>query len=228
MKKQDLILSLEGNNNLIQTNWKSSPSEPMDLMKDWVRQAKVNIAEPLGMTLATVDRSGMPWNRVVLIKELNEFSIIFGSNSASNKGEDIEHNSIVAGSLWWRESVQQIQFRGFASIARSKSAELFNRRSREAKAVAICSRQSQLLTSQSELEIQVKELVDSNKILSKPDTWNAYQIIPIEYEFWQGDVSRLHKRLRYSLCPELELNQEHNFSESELTKRKWVQQKLQP
>ncbi|MGL4883463.1 MAG: pyridoxine 5'-phosphate oxidase C-terminal domain-containing protein, partial [Waterburya sp.] len=28
-------------------------------------------------------------------------------------------------------------------------------------------------------------------------TWQAYQITPIEYEFWQGDASRLHKRLRY-------------------------------
>ena len=44
-------LSLAGNNDLIQTNWESPPADPMDLMKDWVGQAKeAGIAEPLGMT----------------------------------------------------------------------------------------------------------------------------------------------------------------------------------
>ena len=221
-------MSLEGNSNLIQTNWDFPPPNPMDLMKDWVRQAQQQkVAEPLGMTLTTVDRFGFPWNRVVLIKQLKDFSIIFGSSSLSNKGINIEDNPRVAGSLWWRESIQQIQFKGFASILPSKSAELFNRRSREAQAVAICSRQSHPLTSSSELEMQIAELISSNKTLSKPDNWNAYQIVPVEYEFWQGDPSRLHKRLRYSLHPELDSNQTH-FTESELADREWVQQQLQP
>ena len=223
-----LTLSLEGNSNLIQTNWKSPPTNPMDLMKDWVRQAKqAEFAEPLGMTLTTIDRSGLPWNRVVLIKQLDEFSIVFGSSSVSEKGKNIEHNSMVAGSLWWRESIQQIQFRGFASIAESRSEELFNKRSRKAKAVAICSSQSELLASEAELETKIAELVSSNKTLSKPATWNAYQIIPVEYEFWQGDASRLHKRLRYSLQTSPDLTQTH-LAESELTDRNWIQQRLQP
>ena len=221
-------MSLEGNSNLIQTNWKCPPTDPMDLMKDWVQQAKqAGVAEPLGMTLTTIDRFGLPWNRVVLIKELNEFSIVFNSSSNSEKGKNIEHNSRVAGSLWWRESIQQIQFKGFASIAVSKSEELFNKRSSEAKAVAICSQQSQLLKSRSKLKTEIINLVDSNETLSKPATWNAYQIIPVEYEFWQGDASRLHKRLRYSLHPELDLTRTH-LVESELTDKSWIRQQLQP
>ena len=225
-------MSLEGNSNLIQTNWDSPPTDPMDLMKDWVRQAEqAEVAEPLGMTLTTLDRFGMPWNRVVLIKELNEFSIVFGSSSTSDKGKNIEQNSKVAGSLWWRESIQQIQFQGFASIVTSKSEELFNKRSPEAKAVAICSQQSQLLKSRSNLEMnlemKVAKLVDSKEILFKPPAWNAYQIIPVEYEFWQGDASRLHKRLRYSLHPELNLTRTH-LVESELIGKSWIRQQLQP
>ena len=197
-------------------------------MKDWVRQAEqAGVAEPLGMTLTTVDRFGMPWNRVVSIEELNEFSIVFGSSSTSEKGKNIEQNSKVAGSLWWRESIQQIQFKGFASIAVLKSEELFNKRSPEAKAVAICSRQSQLLKSRSNLEMKVAKLVDSKEILFKPPAWNAYQIIPVEYEFWQGDASRLHKRLRYSLHPELDLTRTH-LVESESIGNSWIRQQLQP
>ena len=128
-------MSLAGNSNLIKTNWKSPPADPMVLMQDWVKQAEaVGIAEPLGMTLTTVNSAGWAWNRVVLVKEFKQASIIFGSSSASDKGQDIEHNAKVAGNFWWRESVQQIQFRGYAAIASpSQSDLLFEKRSQSVR-----------------------------------------------------------------------------------------------
>ena len=203
----------------------------MDLMKDWVQQAKeVGIAEPLGMTLTTINHAGLPWSRVVLIKKLNEFSIVFGSSSLSEKGKNLKQNSIVAGSIWWRESIQQIQFRGFASIAAEETSErLFAERSREAKAVAINSQQSKVLKSESQLKTKIAALNCSKQILPRPLTWNAYEILPIEYEFWQGDASRLHKRLRYNLqISGLDLTHKSNLLKSELTTRKWIQYRLQP
>ena len=106
-------------------------------MKDWIRQAQeAGIAEPLGLTLTTVNQIGWSRNRVVLVKEFSESSIIFGSSSLSDKGRDIEHNSKVAGSFWWRESVQQIHLRGFAVVASvEKSNQLFHERSRSAQAI---------------------------------------------------------------------------------------------
>lgn len=224
-------MSLAGNSSLIQTNWKSPPSDPMELMKDWVKQAeKVGISEPLGMTLTTVNQAGWAWNRVVLVKELNKSSIIFGSSFLSDKGKDIEHNPKVAGSFWWRESVQQIHFRGFASIAsEERSNRLFEGRSRSAKAVAICSQQSQPLKSESDFKNRVAALNSSQKPLLRPLSWNIYQIIPIEYEFWQGDASRLHKRLRYSLqVSNIDLSQESDITELVVASGTWNQQRLQP
>jgi pyridoxamine 5'-phosphate oxidase len=79
------VLSLEGNSSLIQTNWEFPPINPMDLMKDWIIQAqKAGIAEPLGLTLTTVNQIGWSRNRVVLVKEFSESSIIFGSSSLSD------------------------------------------------------------------------------------------------------------------------------------------------
>jgi len=69
-------MSLEENSSLIQTNWESPPIDPMDLMKDWVGQAKeVGVSEPLGMTLNTVNKASQPRDRVVLVKlkRLNPF-----------------------------------------------------------------------------------------------------------------------------------------------------------
>lgn len=228
------ILSLEGNSSLIQTDWASPPINPMDLMKDWLMQAqRVGISEPSGMTLTTVDRAGWSRNRVVLVKELAESSIVFGSSSLSDKGKDIDRNPKVAGNFWWRESIQQIHFRGFAKIAsESKSEQLFARRARSARAVALCSQQSQPLkseSSESDLKNRFEVLNRSEQPLQRPSTWNAYKIIPIEYEFWQGEATRLHKRLRYSLqMPDVDFSKVSNLNDLELTQGKWIQQRLQP
>jgi dihydrophenazinedicarboxylate synthase len=224
-------LSLEGNSSLIQTDWESPPINPIDLMKDWIVQAqKAGIAEPLSLTLTTINQIGWSRNRVVLVKEISESSIIFGSSSLSEKGRDIEHNPKVAGNFWWRESVQQIHFRGFAVVASTeKSNQLFQQRSRSAQAVAICSQQSQILESESDLKTKFTALNQSEQPLTRPSTWQAYQITPIEYEFWQGDASRLHKRLRYSLqIPNVNFSQLSNLDGLDLTQGIWIQQRLQP
>ncbi|MFM2314277.1 MAG: pyridoxamine 5-phosphate oxidase [Cyanobacteriota bacterium] len=224
-------MSLAGNSNLIKTNWKKPPADPMVLMQDWVKQAQLaGITEPLGMTLTTVNQAGWAWNRVVLVKEFNPASIIFGSSSNSDKGQDIKHDARVAGNFWWRESVQQIHFRGYAAIvSSSKSDFLWQTRSRSAQAIAICSQQSQLLKSELDFQTEVGALEHSDKILLRPFGWNAYQITPIEYEFWQGDASRLHKRLRYSLqVPHVDFPQPSDLTESVIQSAIWTQQRLQP
>jgi dihydrophenazinedicarboxylate synthase len=222
-------MSLKGESSLVKTDWNFPPANPMDLMKDWLTQAeKANISEAWGMTLSTIDEAGWPWNRVVLLKELGESSLIFGSSSISSKGRDIERNGKVAGSLWWRESIQQILFQGFAFVASAeKSDYLFDNRSRSAQAVSLLSQQSQILESDEDLRHKVEVLCHSKKLFSRPQTWNAYEVFPIKYEFWQGDASRLHKRLQYTLeLPNVDLSQELN--KSIFNRGKWVQERLQP
>jgi pyridoxine/pyridoxamine 5'-phosphate oxidase len=223
-------MSLAGNSNLIKTNWESPPADPMVLMQDWVQQAQaVGITEPLGMTLTTVNPAGWAWNRVVLVKEFKQASIIFGSSSSSDKGKDLEHNAKVAGSFWWRESVQQIHFRGYAATASpSQSDLLFEKRSRSAKAIAICSQQSQPLKSESIFKTEVQTLEKSAQVILRPLNWNAYEITPVEYEFWQGDASRLHQRLRYTLQISNVAAQGSNLAESVIKSAIWTQQRLQP
>ena len=224
-------MSLEGNSNLIQTNWQSPPKNPMNLLKDWVAQAQnFDVSEPLGITLTTIDRSGWLRSRVVLAKELGESSIIFGTSSLSEKGKDIEHNPKVAVNFWWRESVQQIHCKGFAYIAsKKKSDRLFENRSRDAKAVALSSKQSQPLKSELDLKTKFAALNNCDRSLQRPPTWNAYKIIPTEYEFWQGDATRLHKRLRYRLeIPQIDFAFVQNIDESKIATGTWIQQRLQP
>jgi len=182
------------------------------------------------MTLTTVDRDQPARSTVVLVKELSESSIIFGSSSLSQKGANIKDNPQVFGCFWWRESIQQIHFRGFAAIASvEKSDQLFYRRSRSAQAVALSSQQSQPLESELDLKTRFEALKNSEQPLTRPPTWNVYEIMPIEYEFWQGDSSRLHKRLLYSLqIPQVDFSQISNLNGVDLTLGSWTQQRLQP
>jgi pyridoxamine 5'-phosphate oxidase len=102
------------------------------------------------------------------------------------------------------------------------------KRSRSAKAIAICSQQSQPLKSESSFKTEVQALEQSDKELSRPLNWNAYEITPIEYEFWQGDASRLHQRLRYTLQIPNVVRAASNLAESMIKSSIWTQQRLQP
>ena len=69
------------------------------------------------------------------------------SSDISQKGRDLQTNPIAAGTLWWRETMQQINFQGTVTkLANSISDEIFNERPPAAQAVATISTQSALMT----------------------------------------------------------------------------------
>ncbi|KAL0416957.1 UNVERIFIED_CONTAM: Pyridoxine/pyridoxamine 5'-phosphate oxidase 1, chloroplastic [Sesamum latifolium] len=61
-------------------------------------------------------------------------------------------------------------------------------------------RQSTVIPGREALHQQCKELEEKypegNKI-PKPQNWGGYRLIPESFEFWQGDESSVHLRLRY-------------------------------
>jgi dihydrophenazinedicarboxylate synthase len=194
-------MTLTGNHSIVDSGFDAPPSNPMLLFKQWLNQADVlKISEPRGFVLSTVDNSGKPSSRVVLLKDLDDKGIIFSSSSLSQKGKDLSSNPIVSGTLWWRETMQQINFAGAVTILPDDMSDaIFNERTMEAKAVASISIQSDIMRDEQLIRAAVTSLIKADKPISRPKTWHAYHIKIDSIEFWLGSADRFHNRLHYDL-----------------------------
>jgi len=206
-------MSLTGNPQLTESGLDHPPNNPLFLLHQWLETAdRIGVNEPRGFVLSTISNSGRPSTRVVLLKASDQSGIIFTTNQQSAKGKDLESNPCSAGTFWWRETIQQVNFIGkVTQLSKEISDKLFEERTREAKAVAAISKQSSLLTDEKELRDKILKLIHSKSKIERPKEWNAYYLILETIEFWQGSKDRFHKRLRY-----------------DLVNNSWQHQKLQP
>ena len=71
--------------------------DPMDQFRFWFDQAReTELKEPNAMVLATVDESGQPFTRTVLLKKLEDEGLVFFTNYESRKASNIAGNAKVA------------------------------------------------------------------------------------------------------------------------------------
>lgn len=83
--------TLAGNPSLVNPGFNEPPHNPLHLLQQWLSEAdRLNISEPRGLVLSTVDSTGRPSSRVVLLKTIDETGAIFVSSSASKKGLDLQ------------------------------------------------------------------------------------------------------------------------------------------
>jgi pyridoxamine 5'-phosphate oxidase len=176
-------------------------TDPIQLLHHRIEEAeRLGIVEPKAFVLSTVDLSGKPSSRAVLIKAVDSTGIVFASSELSKKGQDLHQNPMVAGTLWWKEIDQQINFCGHASkLDASISDELFSKRPREARAIAAVSIQSAPLIDEDALREMRDKLVQQPDPIKRPNAWHAYHIAIEAIEFFHFSKVRFHSRLRYDL-----------------------------
>lgn len=205
--------TLTGNPALAHSGFDELPRNPLHLLQNWFHDAiRLNVSEPGGVVLSTVDGNGKPSSRVVLLKTIDDTGVIFASSSSSKKGMDISNNTSVAGTLWWRETMQQVNFMGCAvKMKPSISDEMWSERTREAQAVTTISDQSSAMVDEERIKQRIKDLINSKTNIPRPETWCAYHINIQDIEFWLGSQDRFHHRVQYKLNNDV-----------------WHHQKLQP
>ena len=103
---------------------------PFEQFDAWMQQAlDANIIDPTAMCLATVDDSGRPWQRVVLLKGFDENGFVFYTNLSSRKALNINSNSQASIQFSWLQLDRQVIVGGRAErLADTEVLEYFNSR----------------------------------------------------------------------------------------------------
>ncbi len=87
--------------------------EPLVKVNKWLQEAlKLEVALPHAMNLSTVDDSGQPSSRMVLLKSISDKGIIFFTDYESHKGQMLNANSKAALNFWWAKTDKQIRIQG--------------------------------------------------------------------------------------------------------------------
>jgi pyridoxamine 5'-phosphate oxidase len=174
---------------------------PLKQFEGWLEQAvKAGVEDPTAMVLATVEESGIPWQRIVLLKGISDGGFVFYTNLDSNKARAINQQPEVSLLFPWNVLDRQVIVGGTARRMSSvEAARYFLTRPRESRIAAWASRQSRPLDSRSLLEQQAlkmrKRFADGE--IPMPDFWGGYRVVPQRIEFWQGGEHRLHDRFLY-------------------------------
>ena len=175
---------------------------PVDQLREWLGDAEdAGAPEPNAMVVATVDATGRPSLRNVLLRGLADDGVLdFYTNRRSHKGHDIAGNPNVCLSFSWLGLHRQVRVNGVAHpIDDERNDAYFASRPRDSQIGAWASRQSSVIPDRAALEAAVAAIearFDGIEV-TRPPFWGGYSVRSTEFEFWQGRPSRLHDRLHY-------------------------------
>ncbi len=171
------------------------------LFRTWLGEARASgTPEPEAMALATATPDGAPSVRMVLLKGEDERGIVFYTNYASRKGDELETNPRAALLFHWPALGRQVRIEGpVTRVDRAESEAYARSRPRPSQLSALASPQSRPVPDREWLERRVEELDREHAGAELPvrEDWGGYRLEPEAWEFWQHRDNRLHDRHRY-------------------------------
>jgi pyridoxamine 5'-phosphate oxidase len=172
-------------------------ADPLRQFRHWFDAAADVVRVREAMAVATANPDGEPSVRMVLLKAVDERGLVFFTHYTSRKGRELAANPHAALLFHWDALGRQVRVEGAVErVSPEESDAYFATRPAGARAGALASRQSDVLTDRGELERRAAELAGAD--LPRPETWGGFRVLPEAWEFWQHRDDRLHDRFRYT------------------------------
>lgn len=178
-----------------------SGEDPFAIIQSWMAEAsEAEVNDPDAVALATVDPDGLPNVRMVLLRDIEDDAFVFYTNYGSAKAQEADSQGKAAFVMHWKSLRRQIRVRGIIEKEDGERANAyFASRSLKSRLGAWASKQSQPLSSRSELMDDVAKVTEKyGENPPRPPFWGGYRIRPLEIEFWADGAFRLHDRFRWT------------------------------
>jgi len=176
--------------------------EPFGQFKNWFEEASGHpeIYEANAMCLATASSEGLPSARMVLLKKFGPEGFTFFTNYQSNKAKNLDSNPNAALVFYWEKLNKSVRVEGrVVRVSEQESEEYFRSRPISSQIGASISNQSTVIASRAVLdrkEDELRSLGESGEQIPRPD-WGGYRVEPAMVEFWKGQTTRIHDRIRF-------------------------------
>jgi len=180
---------------------KFAGDDPFAIARAWLAEAQTTeINDPNAIALATVDASGLPNVRMVLLKEIEDNAFVFYTNYGSAKAQEIEATGKAAFVMHWKSLRRQIRVRGTVTREEGPQADAYyDSRSLKSRIGAWASHQSQPLDSRAALMARAAKLgLEKGLSPKRPPFWGGYRVAASQIEFWADGEYRLHDRFRWN------------------------------
>lgn len=172
--------------------------DPHALFRAWFAEARASeINDSNAMALATVDSTGQPSVRMVLLKGHDERGFVFYTNRESRKAQELGEGSKAALLFHWKSLRRQIRIEGPVSrVDDAESDAYFASRGRDSQLGAWASDQSRPLDARETFEARFEAMRSrfEGGDVPRPPHWGGYRVTPQRIEFWLDREHRLHER----------------------------------
>lgn len=175
-------------------------NDPFAIARLWLAEAeKTEPNDPNAIALASVDPTGLPNVRMVLLKAIEDDAFVFYTNYESAKGQELTSSGKAAFVMHWKSLRRQIRVRGLVTRETGQKADdYYASRGLQSRLGAWASKQSRPLSSRTALMAEVAKVTAlKGPSPARPPFWGGFSIAPVEIEFWADGAFRLHDRFQW-------------------------------